>query len=98
MPLNFQFIRAETGQPVPLIEIDEKICADVGRPCSDARYCPEFTLISNVGDAVYASGKWNESKFDELMKMPGLNDGFAALCRKYLNGEYRYDCWHQRSL
>jgi hypothetical protein len=95
MPLSYQFISVETGLPAPLDDIDARICADVGKPCSVATYSLEFRIVTDVGDAAWATGTWDEDKFVKLMAP--FDDAFRSLCRKYLNGEYKYDCWYQHA-
>lgn len=92
MPLSYQFTKRSTGEKVSLDDIDKKVCSDFGRQYSETNYCLEFNLISVVGDAAWGSGKWDHEKFDRAM---GSNDdSVKALFKKYLKGEYTYDCWY----
>ena len=93
MPLFFKFIKRSDRQPVPLNRIDELICNDFKIKCSETNYSVEFQLISSVGDAVWATGSWNQEIFDKLV---GKDEKYRDLVMKYINGEYIYDCWVSR--
>ena len=93
MPLSYKFTRANDGTVMELAEIDRLICIEMGVEVSDEDFSQEFDLISAIGDRVYANGTWNESAFVGIKTMP---DALRATARKFLNGEYVYECWYSR--
>lgn len=94
MPLFFKFVSRADGKPVPLNTIDEMICKELAIPCSSTNYSVEFQMISSIGDAVWATGEWNQKIFDKLV---GKDDRLRDMVMKYINGEYVYECWASRA-
>lgn len=105
MPHFYRFLRADNREPVPLSRVDDLVREAFGAPRGDTggaprgdteSYSMEFQIISSVGDVAWAPGSWDESAFERICEKINLSEAFVEIARRFLNGEYVYDCWSQR--
>ena len=94
MPLFWKFVNVAIGTNVDLNEIDMLIRKDFGHDPCDTNYCDEYMLICNIGEIVWSTNEWNQDKFEKLMGTLDEND--KRIFKKYLNGDYKYECWVER--
>ena len=94
MPLYYQFIQVSTGKITSLDAIDKMICTDLHIAYSETDFSPKFQWISAIGDVVWRTNKWDQDMFDEILK--DKDQTTRNIVTKYLNGEYKYECWVQR--
>ena len=92
MPNFFKFVRRSDNLAMSLNAMDALICEAYGVPLNETDYSQEFQMISSIGDAAMSSGSWNEEMFVKLTDNYKNKD----IVRRFLNGEYVYDCWYAR--
>ena len=87
MPNCFQLLNCETGKADSFVEIDERMCADLGWPVDEDCYTHEWYDVLGLGMALGKS-------LDEL-RVIFADDGDLTLIVNWLAERYTVSAWYE---
>lgn len=98
--MNFQFTNRKTNKVEKLNDIDRQMCEDTSVPYDDKHYTIFFQWVTLIGclPRLYVNGTLNADLLDKHLKeeFDKLEPNEIKLVKKYLIGNYVFDCWFSR--
>jgi hypothetical protein len=89
MPISYQFIDKQTGAPILLQELDDKLCALFNRPVDERKYSPEYLKMINDMLYIFFHGAFDKARYEEVTQ----DDPIAKKALDYIMENFDYSSW-----